>query len=67
LLEGRKFTFHINNKLLTTAINHSSVPWTARQTASGLVVPARHAKKSQNMSIDQNLGTRQEFTVVHYF
>jgi hypothetical protein len=33
----------------------------------GLVVPARHAKKSQNMGIDQNLGACQEFTVFSLF
>jgi hypothetical protein len=33
----------------------------------GLVVPARHAKKSQNMVVEQNLGTCQEFTVFTNF
>jgi hypothetical protein len=28
-----------------------------------LVIPARHARNSQNMGADKNLGTRQEFTV----
>jgi hypothetical protein len=34
----------------------------------GLVEPTRHAKKkSQNMGVDQNLGTRKEFNVCHCF
>jgi hypothetical protein len=31
----------------------------------GLVVPACHAKKPQNMGVDQNLGANPEFTVFH--
>ncbi len=33
----------------------------------GSVVRARHAKKSQNMGVNQNLGARQEFTVFTVF
>jgi hypothetical protein len=37
----------------------------SRTRTHGLVVPARHAKKSQNMGVNQNLGANQEFTVFH--